>query len=269
MNDITLALDNKNSIDIICIDFSKAFDSLSHKKLILKLEYYGINGSLLKWICSFLTNRTFCVKVNNTVSLEYPVISSVPQSLVLATRFFILFINDLCSVIKSSTLKMYADDVTIYHKVNNGNDYNNFKADLSAIQTWALKWQVKINIDKCKVLRFGNKNVKKSYNVNNIKIMRSECEKILGVSIDAECSFKQHSFNIVQKARMTACNILRAFKVCDITVMVSLYKTYVRSILEYASVVFSPHCICLINLLENVQRHYTKRLTGLGMLITM
>ena len=80
MNDITLALDNKNSIDIIClkIDFSKTFDSISLKKLILKLEYYGINCSLLKWISSFLTNRTFCVKVNNTVSSEYPVISSVP-----------------------------------------------------------------------------------------------------------------------------------------------------------------------------------------------
>ena len=56
---------------------------------------------------------------------------------------------------------MYADDVTIYHIVNNENDYNNFKADLSAIQTWALKWQMKINIDKCKVLHFGNRNMKK------------------------------------------------------------------------------------------------------------
>ena len=62
---------------------------------------------------------------------------------------------------------------------------------------------------------------------------------------------------------MTACNILRAFKGCDITFMVSLYKTYERSILEYASVVFSPHCVCLINLFENVQCHYIKRLTGL------
>ena len=156
---------------------------------------------------------------------------------------------------------MYADEVTLYHKVNNNNDYDNFKADLSAIQTWALKWQMKINIDKCKVLHFGNKNMTKSYNLN--KIMPSKCEKILGVFIDTECSFKQHIFNIVKKARMAASDILCAFKGCDITVMISLYKTYVRSILEYASVVFNSHCVCLINLLENVQRHYTKRLTGL------
>ena len=93
--------------------------------------------------------------------------------------------------------------------------------------------------------------------------MPSECEKILGVCTDTECSFKQYIFNIVKKARMTACNILRAFKGCNITVMVSLYKTYERRILEYASVVFSPYCVCLISLLENVQCCYTKRLTGL------
>ena len=105
----------------------------------------------------------------------------------------------------------------------------------------------------------GNENMKKSYNLNNIKIMPSECEKILGVFMDTECSFKQHIFNNVKKARMTVCRpkILRVFKVCDITVMVSLFRTYVRSILEYASVVFKPHCVCLINLLENVKRHYT------------
>ena len=67
----------------------------------------------------------------------------------------------------------------------------------------------------------------------------------------------------MKKARVTACNILRALNGCDVTVMVSLYKTYIRSIPEYASIVFSPHCVCLINLLENVQRYYTKRLNGL------
>ena len=87
MNDITLALDNKDNIDLICIDFSKAFDSVSHKKLLPKLENYGINGNLLKWINSFLSNRRFRVKINNALSSEYPVTSSVPQGSILATIF--------------------------------------------------------------------------------------------------------------------------------------------------------------------------------------
>ena len=87
MNDVTLALDNKDNIDLICIDFSKAFDSVSHKKLLLKLKNYGINGNFLKWINSFLSNRRFSVKINNALSSEYPVTSSVSQGSILATIF--------------------------------------------------------------------------------------------------------------------------------------------------------------------------------------
>ena len=119
MNDVTLALDKKDNIDLICIDFSKAFESVSHNKLLLKLENYGIYGNLLKWINSFLSNRRFSVKINNALPSEYPVKSSVPQGSILATIFFILFVNDLSTVVKTGMIKMYADDVTIYHKVNN------------------------------------------------------------------------------------------------------------------------------------------------------
>ena len=134
MNDITLALDNKDNIDLMCIDFSKAFDSVSHNKLLLKLKNYGINGNLLKWINSFLSNRRFSFKINNALSAEYPVTSSVPQGSILATIFFILFVNDLSTVVKTRLIKMYADDVIIYHKVNNKQDYNNYQKDLAAVQ---------------------------------------------------------------------------------------------------------------------------------------
>ena len=160
-------------------------------------------------------------------------------------------------------IKMYADDVTIYHKVNNKKDYDNFQKDLAAVQEWAHKWQMNINIDKCKVLHFGNKNENKTYYLNNVKIISSKCEKILGVYIDTNCNFKQHIFYIVKKARLTACNILRAFHGYKINILISLFKTYLRSILEYATAVYSPHYTYLILLLENVQRYFTKRLTGL------
>ena len=158
---------------------------------------------------------------------------------------------------------MYADDVAIYHKVNNKKDCNNFQKDLAAVQEWAHKWQMNINIDKCKILHFGNKNENTIYYLNNVKIVSSKCEKILGVYIDTDCNFKQHIFYIAKKARLTACNILRAFHGCKINILISLFKTYVRSILEYAAVVYSPHYTYLILLLESVHRYFTKRLTGL------
>ena len=103
---------------------------------------------------------------------------------------------------------MYADDVTIYHKVNNKKDYYNFQKDLVAVQEWAHKWQMNINIDKYKVLHFRNKNENKTYYLNNVKIVSSKCEKILGVYIDTDSNFKQHIFYIVKKINCmqhTAC----------------------------------------------------------------
>ena len=203
------------------------------------------------------------MKLNSAYSTSHPVTSSVPQGSVLGPCFFILFVNDLCNIVKTSTIKLYADDVTIYHTVNNDSDYQRFVADLLAIEHWANMWQMKINIEKCKVLHFGKRNLCKCYFLNNIQIVNSSCEKILGVYVDTECKFKQHIFGIVKKARKTCGIILKAFQGSSIEVMISLYNTYVRCLLEYANVVFCPHHVYLSNLLENVQRFYTKRLPGL------
>ena len=79
LNDVTHNIDNKLNVDLITTDFSRAFDSISHSKLIQKLEAYGISGKILLWIKSFLTNRTFNVIVNGISSINFPVTSSVPQ----------------------------------------------------------------------------------------------------------------------------------------------------------------------------------------------
>ena len=79
LNDVTQDIDNNNNVDLIKIDFFKAFDSISHSKLIHKLCSYGIQGKLLNWIKEFLNNCTFSVLINNINSLIFPIISSVPQ----------------------------------------------------------------------------------------------------------------------------------------------------------------------------------------------
>ena len=90
------------------------------------------------------------------------------------------------------------------------------------------------------------------------------CVKELGVYIDSSLSFSEHVFNIVKKARVTCNLIFNAFHFCDNQVLINLFKVYVRPQLEYASVVFSPRFLYLTDLLENVQRNFTKRLTGLN-----
>ena len=122
LKDITKIIDDGNCVDVITFDFAKAFDSISHKKLIYKLQFYGICGKVQSWIKEFLNNRLFRVKFNKYKSNCYPVTSSVPQGTKLAPILYNLYCNDIVNNFKYAKVKMYADDLTIYAIIKNDND---------------------------------------------------------------------------------------------------------------------------------------------------
>ena len=109
---------NHRSVVIAYIDFQRAFDSISHTKLIFKLSHYGIDGNLLFWIQAFLTNRSQCVKVNATMSSYLPISSGVPQGNVIGPLLFTLFINDITDLFDSPTKAiLFADGIKIYSEI--------------------------------------------------------------------------------------------------------------------------------------------------------
>ena len=136
LHDLTCYINNGHSVDLITIDFSKAFDSISHNKLIYKLKTFGTCGTILLWIKEFLNNRSFAVKLNSSISKSLPVISSVPQGSKLGFLLYILYANDITQNFKFAKVKMYADDLTVYAVVNSFNDRIKFQNELNKVLEW-------------------------------------------------------------------------------------------------------------------------------------
>ena len=113
LNDWTYNYDSSTGTDVIYLDFAKAFDTVPHKRLIHKLKAYGIRGKVLIWISKFLSHRRQKVVLRNGCSKWDEVICGVPQGSILGPILFLLYVNDIPTII-SSTAKMFADDTKLY-----------------------------------------------------------------------------------------------------------------------------------------------------------
>ena len=136
---LTHHLDEGYSIDIIYLDFQKAFDTVPHRRLLQKLTSFGIHVNVLKWIGSFLSNRVQQVVLNGHKSSTIPVISGVPQGSVLGPLLFTMFVNEIPSIVSSPVL-LFADDTKIFRVIRNREDYTALQSDLDLLQKWSQQW---------------------------------------------------------------------------------------------------------------------------------
>ena len=156
VDDWARTLNHRNSTHCMFLDFSKAFDTVPHQRLLLKLQHYGIKDCLLKWFNAFLTQRRQRVVINGCASHWSSVLSGVPQGSILGPLLFVLYMNDLpCSL--NSCVKMFADDVALYHSVQQEDDCLTLQHDLDTIASWCISWQMKLNPSKCEALCISNK----------------------------------------------------------------------------------------------------------------
>ena len=128
--------DKGNQTDVAILDFSKAFDTVPHKKLLHKLEQYGIEGSILAWLKDFLTNRKMKTVVEGEKSDDVKVDSGVPQGTVLGPLMFLCHINDLPDTVKSQ-VRLFADDCLLYRTIKSQSDHEILQQDLNNLQKWA------------------------------------------------------------------------------------------------------------------------------------
>ena len=145
-------LDHGKQTDVLLLDFSKAFDTVPHKRLLKKLDHYEICGQLIKRIESWLCRRTQKVVVNGSLSSPVTVTSGVPQGTVLGPLMFLGYINDIGLQI-TSELGLFADDSLLYGFANNISSAEMLQSDLNKLLVWSEKWQMAFNASKCFLLR--------------------------------------------------------------------------------------------------------------------
>ena len=193
IDDLAEGVDAGKQMDIILLDFSKAFDKVPHQRLLTKLHHYGIQGNLHAWIGNFLYNRKQRVIVEGSESSEADVLSGVPQGTVIGPLLFLLYINDLPERVKCG-IRLFADDCIIYRPISSARDSANLQADLNALRQWTCDWQMTFNPDKCVVMHITRrKNKRKTiYNLNSVNLAEVKNTKYLGVSISNDLSWHDH-----------------------------------------------------------------------------
>ena len=159
MDDFTNYIDNGQNFDVIYLDFRKAFDSVPHERLLIKIKSYGIEGKLYEWIKDFLSGRLQYVKVADSISDTKEVISGIPQGSILGPILFLIFINDLPDCVNSIST-IFADDTKAYNTCKNSDI---IQKDIEALHNWSEKWKLFLNCSKCKCLHFGKSNPQNKY----------------------------------------------------------------------------------------------------------
>ena len=268
LEDWTCMMDNGHSFDVIYTDFAKAFDSVAHERLLLKVEAMGIKGDLLKWIRSFLTDRTQCVKVEGVTSGWKKVTSGIPQGSVLGPLLFVCLINDMPDSVKHNICRLFADDCKLYGATkeaaeNDGLTENDLQTDFTGLENWSGKWQLPFNAPKCKVMHFGKNNPRRPYRMNGHTLEITDQEKDLGVMIDEELKFHVHTAAAAKKGNQMLGIIKKSYCTRDAKTMTSLYTAMVRPLLEYGNAIWGPHYKTDIKRIEQIQRRATKIVVGL------
>ena len=260
---VTKELSEGNSVEVVYLDFLKAFDMVPHRRLLLKLKGYGLKDDLLKWLESFLSGRKQRVVLGETASDWVEVTSGVPQGSVLGPLLFVIYINDLPEKLINHS-KLFADDSKIIAILNSLLN-NVLQNDIDAVTHWTSEWLMRLNALKCKIVHFGKPQEDCiGYTIEDLSVGSrvplevSCCERDLGVYVSSDLKWSKHVQMIASRANRVLGMLVRTFTSRDVSLWKTLYVSLVRPHLEFASSVWNPYLKGDIKMIEKVQRRATK-----------
>ena len=263
---------NNQATDVIYLDYAKAFDKVDHQILLKKLHSYGIRGKLLTWLNAYLSNRWQTVVINGSHSYPAKVISGVPQGTVLGPILFIIYLNDLQSCIKHSVISSFADDTRLKRAINTTEDTVLLQSDLNSSIKWSDENNMQLHQKKFELITHTTDN---SNHLQELPFSNEYTEyqtadgsvispqnsvKDLGITITSDVSWHTHITNITEDAKKMSSWVLSVFSDRSAETMLPLYRSQIRSKVEYCSPLWNPAKVEDIKLIESIQRAFTSRI---------
>ena len=189
-------LEEGNNVDVIYLDFSKAFDKLDFNITISKIEEMGITGKLSRWIQDFLTGRQQSVCVSGKLSIEQSVPSGVPQGSVIEPLLLLILLGDIDANVQHCAVSSFADDTRVLGIASTHSDVENIQHDLNTIYQWSSQNNMKFSADKFECMRYyqNTSDVNNEFYLSNDggDIEIKTVVKDLGVTMSSTANFSDH-----------------------------------------------------------------------------
>ena len=260
------AVDKQNYACGIFIDLRKAFDTVNHEILLMKLEYYGIRGNLLNWFRSYLTGRQQCVCINGTTSSYLDISCGVPQGSVLGPLLFLLYINDLPNISKILDFFLFADDTNIFYKSKSlATLQKKLNKELRKLYLWLNINRLSLNIDKTNFIVFHpyNKPIHERITllINKKAIKETNFIKYLGVLVDSTLSWNYHINNITKKVSRAIGVMYKLRPYLPLEIMKNIYYSLIYSHINYGIEAWGYAFQIYLNKLEVLQKRALRLMT--------
>lgn len=269
-NDWSFNIDRKMINGAVFLDLQKAFDTVDHNVLLMKLKRYGFDPDSTKWFSSFLTNRQQRCAANGTLSTTRSLTHGVPQGAILGSVLFLIYINDLPNCLDYSTPRLYADDTTLtFSDCDTPALKNQMKSDLDQVALWLRANKLTLNVLKSEFMLIGsrqrlstNDTVSMNLAIDGVPLKRCNETKCLGVIIDEHLNWKSQIESIIKKVTIGLCTLKSIKSLINRDNMIKVYKATIEPYFDYCSLVWDGIDATLTNKLQILHNRAARIITG-------